>query len=189
MIQIEKTGDWDKLINYLHNAGTNIKARVSDATDNAGMYIEGTIKAHFTNQDLGWAAHKAGTTAARTRSYTKKAMSYSKKNLATRLTKLNIPFGSKEGKPTLAARLAHGGNQILIDTGSLMDSVTYKKISFDSGEVGANRMSGTANLAAIHEFGCAKKKIPARPFMKPSSVECTPKVIEFYKQALLGATK
>ncbi|MEW6352385.1 MAG: hypothetical protein AB1646_25310 [Thermodesulfobacteriota bacterium] len=48
------TGDWDKLIRQLGQAGERLKAEAQKATNENGRLLEETMVGHFEAQDLGW---------------------------------------------------------------------------------------------------------------------------------------
>lgn len=83
-----------------------------------------------------------------------------------------------------------GKEQILITTGQLMGSISTHYPAFNEGFVGVKK--GTAskggqdivNIAAVHEFGSPKRKIPARPFIAPAGEKCRDQVVKNYEDAV-----
>ena len=53
-----------------------------------------------------------------------------------------------------------GSSKPLIDKGDLLGSVTYDVFNQNSVFIGVKKESGTANIAAVHEFGCTIKVTP-----------------------------
>lgn len=87
--------------------------------------------------------------------------------------------GGKKFKPlapaTIAARKGGGSTKALIDDGDMIRSI--KVVPLFGGEVFFVGIHKTAvdkkgnvlaNIAEVHEFGTKDKRIPARPFMRPS---------------------
>lgn len=58
-------------------------------------------------------------------------------------------------------------NKILQDTGDLRGSIAYQTTP-RRVTIGTNTMVGGYSLGAIHQFGAAKRNIPARPFLGAS---------------------
>jgi phage gpG-like protein len=84
-----------------------------------------------------------------------------------------VPFRPLHPR-TLALRRARGfkGTKILIVTGDLRNSITAVRVSRGVfvGILRSTRHRGgdlMVNVAAIHEFGSADGRIPARPYMEP----------------------
>jgi hypothetical protein len=76
-----------------------------------------------------------------------------------------------------AKKKKRGRSAILIDSGTLLQSVNYE-ISADGKEaiVGVNRKAGKKGadavlVGAVMEYGSGARNIPARPFLKPSFQE------------------
>jgi|WetSurMetagenome_2_1015567.scaffolds.fasta_scaffold551668_2 phage gpG-like protein len=95
-------------------------------------------------------------------------------------------FKALSGK-YLKRKTADGfSEQILIREGELVKrGIQSKEIDWQSGMVTAKRMvEGGVNIAAVHEFGSPKMKIPARPYMSPGCRDAEPQVIKEYQKAI-----
>lgn len=76
---------------------------------------------------------------------------------------------------TIARRKRDGftGSKALIRTGDMRNAIKVSKVGAQGVFVGILRSArggggeSLVNLAAIHEFGAPRAKIPARPFMQP----------------------
>ena len=83
--------------------------------------------------------------------------------------------GGKAFAPLEPATIAaKGSSKALIDTGTLIRSVTVRKLSGgDAVFIGVARTvlsaggQSLADIAAIHEFGAPAANIPPRPFLQP----------------------
>ncbi len=67
---------------------------------------------------------------------------------------------------TLAARAWRGrkGTRPLLDSTMLQKSIRVVKADNASVTVGSDRRAGSYSLAAIHQYGAPRARIPARPF-------------------------
>jgi len=72
----------------------------------------------------------------------------------------------------------------LVDTGALMQSISWNKTGDLSGLVGVMRQNDATgfNIALAHEMGT--RKMPARPFVVPTAVECKGPVLEIFKKQI-----
>lgn len=83
-----------------------------------------------------------------------------------------------------------GGIKILIDTGQLINNITYKVYNAFSAAVGV--MKGTftkegeslTNIAAVHEFGSRDGRIPARPYLYRGARLAMPRMIKRWAEAV-----
>ena len=191
MIEIRRSGDWDTLTRKLMGFTDVMQREVESATVLSGEAVVTEIIKRFEEQGPGWKGHGAWRRSQLFGDRSKRLSKLSRKELVTRSEKLGIVTREnmihknfRLTKRQLAGRLAREGNQILIDTGTLMNSAKFKKISWDHGRVGMNRRQRGGNLALIHEFGAPRKKIPARPFFTPAFEKTKPEIIENYKKAI-----
>lgn len=194
MLEMNRTGDWDTLTRKLKGFTDVMQREVQSATERAGEAVVTEIIKRFEEQGPGWKSHGAWRSSQLYSDRTKRLSRLSRKELVARSKELGIVTREnmvhKEYRLTkrqLAGRLASQGNQILIDTGALMDSAKFKLISWDHGRVGMNRRQRGGNLALIHEFGAPRKRIPARPFFTPAFEKTKPKIVELYKEAIKRA--
>lgn len=183
MSEITLEGDWSPFPE-LENA---IQTALGNATDEVGTEIVSVLKRHFYNQDLGWPALKESTLKQKMRGNVKSLKQSKTRDLRLRAQSHGInTSGMKKGD--LVGALS-GKTQILIDTGLLAKSFTYKKLSPNSGEVGVMRSdSAGRNIAAIHEYGNPARNLPARPFIKPTAEEMESKLAEIYNKHIKTVT-
>ena len=199
MLEMNRTGDWDTLTRKLKGFTDVMQREVQDATQRSGEAVVTEIVKRFEEQGPGWKGHGSWRSSQLYNDRIKR-LTYggkyklSRAELVARSEKLGIVTREnmvhKEYRLTkrqLAGRLASQGNQILIDTGTLMNSAKFKLISWDHGRVGMNRRQRGGNLALIHEFGAPRKRIPARPFFTPAFEKTKPKIIELYREAIRRA--
>ena len=192
MLEITRTGDWNTLTRKLKGFTDSMKTEVERATKLSGEMVVDEIVKRFEEQGPGWKGHGAWRKSQLYESRSKKLRKLSRAELVGRseslgiVTRENMTKRYRLTKRQLAGRLAASskGNQILIDTGTLMASAKAKVISWDHGRVGMNRKQRGGNLAIIHEFGAPRKKIPARPFFTPAFEKTKPKIIENYAKAI-----
>jgi len=180
----EKYGDWAKLERMFAGIGERFKANVREATDQIGHLIETTAVKHIESQDLGWPPLSEKYRIRKMLKTAGKLRRMSRAKLSGRLAERGLGFGATESKGDLALRLAAGGNQLLIDTGKLISGIRYRTKQWDRGAVTVIRKAGETNIAAVHEFGSSKRKIPARPFMAPTETETAPRVVSIYQEAV-----
>jgi len=99
---------------------------------------------------------------------------------------------NKLNKKYLARKKKQGLSTVtLIATSQLMQSITTQSSSNKmSAFVGvlrtAKRRGGgkAVLIAAIHEFGSKRRKIPARPLFRPTLQEVKPQIANRYREAL-----
>lgn len=183
MSEITLEGDWSPFPN-LHSA---IEAAFSKATDEVGTEIVSVLKKHFYSQDLGWQPLKESTLARKSKSNVKSMKQSGIRDLRVRATFAGMDATGKK-KSEVISMLA-GKSQILIDSGLLAKSFTYKKLSPTSGEVGVMRADTAGrNIAAIHEYGSPAKNIPARPFIKPTAEQMESKLLGIYNKHIKSVT-
>lgn len=176
------TGDWDGLDALLEQAPRKLRTEVGKATDESGRDLETTIVGHFQAQDLGWAPLKESTLRRARASGARNVARIGRKETLNRLGSLGIAHSAREHTSELKQRLVHGGKKILIDTGTLMNSIKYQQEKWYQGFVGVNRNRETINVAAAHEYGTSK--MPARPFIKPSVNEKEKDIQQRYQKAV-----
>jgi phage gpG-like protein len=94
-------------------------------------------------------------------------------------------------KPAYAKRKAmRGREQILIDTGQLMGSISSVYVAYNEGFVGVQKGATSkggqdmVNLAAVHEMGSPSRNIPARPFLAPAAKEGEAPMTRNYEEAV-----
>lgn len=164
-----------------------VEEALSKGTDEVGSEIVATFKRHFYAQDLGWPALKESTVKKRSGSNTASLRKVNSRELRLRAGHFGInTVGMK--KKDLVASLS-GKMQVLIDTGLLAKSFTYRRVSATSGQVGVMRADGAGrNISAIHEYGNPAKNLPPRPFVKPVGLEMEPKLVEIYNKFIQSVT-
>lgn len=64
---VRKTGDWGKVALLIGNLSKEMRHASVTSLRQFGLKAEGTAKKHMSNQDLGWAALKPATLAAKLR--------------------------------------------------------------------------------------------------------------------------
>lgn len=175
-------GDWDGLEALLERAPQNLKAEVRKATDTSGRDLESTIVGHFEAQDLGWAPLAESTLRRARASSARNVARISRSETLNRLGSMGIAHSPRERTRELKNRLVAGGKKILIDTGSLMNSIRYQRERWYQGFVGVNRNANQINVAAAHEYGTSK--MPARPYIKPSVEEKLKSIQKRYQRAV-----
>lgn len=193
MLEMTRSGDWDSLNKKLSGFSDRLRAEVTRATQESGELIVAEIVKVFEQQGPGWKGHGAWRKSQIYENRFSKLSKLSRKELVTRSDRLGIVTREQMSKRyrlskgQLAGRLARGGSQILVDTGTLMNSAKAKVVSWDHGRVGMNRKQRGGNLALIHEFGAPTKKIPARPFFTPGFEKAKPQIIKKYEAAVKRA--
>lgn len=193
MLEMNRTGDWDTLTRKLKGFTDVMKREVQQATQQAGEAVVTEIVKRFKEQGPGWKGHGSWRKSQLYSNRTKRLSKLSRKELVGRsnelgiVTRENMSKQYRLTKRQLVGRLSSQGNQILIDTGALMNSARFKLIDWDHGRVGMNRRQRGGNLALIHEFGAPRKRIPARPFFTPAFEKTKPKIIQLYKDAIQRA--
>lgn len=195
MFEMSRSGDWGKFENLLRQMSGKFKSAIDTATGKAGEAIITEIVQRFNEQGPGWAGHKPYTLKRRNERNAPKLRRLSRAELVGRSEKLGIvtreQMANKKHRLTkrqLAGRLARSGNQILVETGTLMNSAKFKKIAWNHGRVGMNRRARGINLALIHEFGSSKANIPARPFFVPGFNKARPQILDIYRKAIERVT-
>jgi hypothetical protein len=183
MSGIALEGDWSPFPDLM----PKVEEALSKGTDEVGMEIIATFKKHFYNQDLGWPALKESTIKKRSKSNIASLKKVKTGELRLRASRFGIDTTGM-GKKDIVTSLS-GKMQVLIDTGLLAKSFTFKKLSSVSGQVGVKRADGAGNnIAAIHEYGAPSKNIPPRPFVKPVGLEMEPKLAEIYNKFVQSVT-
>lgn len=95
-----------------------------------------------------------------------------------------------EGKLRRGRHKSAGGMKLLIDTGQLINNITYKVQDGFTAVVGvmkgARRKDGKdlVNIAAVHEFGSRDGKIPARPYLMRGARAAQPRMIKRWVEAV-----
>ena len=183
MSEITLEGDWTPFPE-LENA---IEKALGKATDEVGTEIVSVLKRHFYNQDLGWPGLKESTLKRKIKSNVRSLKQAKTSDLRMRAYHQGIDTaGMKKGD--LVGALS-GKTQVLIDTGLLAKSFTYKKLSPTSGEVGVVRADiAGRNIAAIHEYGNPAGNLPARPFIKPTAEQMESKLVDIYNSHIKSVT-
>nr|BDD48157.1 hypothetical protein 1 [bacterium] len=103
----------------------------------------------------------------------------------------------KLSKKYLARKKKQGlSTATLIATSQLMQSITTQassnKMSAFVGVLRTAKRRGGGKavlIAAIHEFGSKRRKIPARPLFRPTLQEVKPQIANRYREALNEALK
>ena len=182
MSEITLEGDWSPF----PELEQVISKALGKATDEVGAGIVSELKRHFYSQDLGWAPLKESTLKQKIKGNVKSLKQAKTKDLRARATYHGID--STGSRSSLISSLS-GKSQVLIDTGLLAKSFTYKKLSPLSGEVGVmrNDIAGR-NIAAIHEYGNPGRNLPARPFIKPTAEQMEPKLVDIYNKYIQSVT-
>ena len=183
MSGITLEGDWSPFPDLM----PKVEAALNKGTEEVGMEIVSTFKKHFYSQDLGWAPLKESTLKKKSKSNAASLKKTKTGELRLRANRFGIDTTGMKKKDIVAS--LSGKMQVLIDTGLLARSFTFKKLSSISGQVGVMRADGAGhNIAAIHEYGAPSKGIPARPFVKPVGLEMEPKIAEIYNKFVQSVT-
>jgi phage gpG-like protein len=88
-----------------------------------------------------------------------------------------------------------GGTKALIVTGDMRNAIKVSKLNNGAVFVGILRSARSkggsilVNIAAIHEYGAPKAKIPARPFMRPTFEAEKKAIQERFGKALFDGMK
>ena len=181
MSSITLEGNWGPMT-------IEVESALQNATDEVGRETVARFHKHFANQDLGWASLAESTLRKKGKGIAQNARRVSTSELRYRAGKLGITGHNTMSRDDLVSALS-GKSAILIDTGLLSRSFTYKRLSSTSGQVGVMRAGpGGVNIAAIHEYGAPEKHIPARPFVKPVANEMQGEIEKIYNKYIQSVT-
>jgi phage gpG-like protein len=181
MSSVTLDGNWGPIT-------VEVESILSKATDEVGNEIVARFHKHFASQDLGWAPLAESTQRKKVKGIKRSLRSVSTNELRYRAEKVGVAGHTTMSRGGLVSGLS-SKSAILIDSGLLSRSFTYKRLSSISGQVGVMRTGPNgANLAAIHEYGSPSKNIPARPFVKPVANEMQGEIEKIYNKYIQSVT-